>query len=212
MWYCLCNWFVKITGWLPQLIVFKTKIIYEDKNKQSRAIRGKAVIASNHRSVFDMALLMFLFPYRTLRCIVAEVMFQKNPLFSFFLKCLGAIKVERNAYDFSFVEKSCKILDKGGVVEIYPESRLPKKDEETPLPFKPSAVYIALISDSPIIPVYTNGKYFTKERVKAVIGTPINVRELYRSELSEQDNIANITEQLRNKIISLKNEFDEETE
>ena len=208
MWCRFFSWFVKITAWIPQLIVFRTKIFYEDKKKQNRLIKGKAIIASNHLSVYDMAVMMFVFPFRTLRCLVAEIMFQKNFLFTFFLKSLGSIKVERSTFDFSFVDKCCKVLDKGGVIEIYPESRLPKSDEERPLPFKPSAVYIALISDTPIIPVYTNGKYFTKERTRIVIGAPINVRELYINELSEQENIANITEQLRNKIIDLKNEFD----
>ena len=42
------NGFVKVTGWLVQKIIFRTKIYYEDKSVQSRRIKGKAIISSNH--------------------------------------------------------------------------------------------------------------------------------------------------------------------
>ena len=205
------NWFVKITAFIPQLLCFRTKIYYENKKAQTRSIKGKAIIISNHRSVYDIAMMLFLFPTRTLHCLIAEIMFTKNAIFSLFLKALGGIKVDRNAHDFSFVEKSCKILEKGGVIEIYPESRLPRKDEAPPLQFTPSAAYIALLSGAPIIPVFTNGKYFTKERTRVIIGTPIDVRALYNDELSEQVNLRSISEYMRNKIIGLENELNKQS-
>ena len=42
------NWFLKITAWLPQRIVFNTKVYYQDKSVQGRHIKGAAIIASNH--------------------------------------------------------------------------------------------------------------------------------------------------------------------
>ena len=125
MWHTIVQWFVKITGFLPWQIITGQKTYYEDKSVQSKRIKGNAIIASNHKSVWDVAAMLFLFPFRTARCLIAEVMFQKNPFFSFFLKAFGGIKIERDAHDFSFLDQSCKILEKGGVVEIYPESRLP---------------------------------------------------------------------------------------
>ena len=61
------NWFLKITAWLPQRIVFNTKVYYQDKSVQGRHIKGAAIIASNHTSVFDYAALLFVFFTRTLR-------------------------------------------------------------------------------------------------------------------------------------------------
>lgn len=211
MWFWFFNWFVKITGWIPQRIIFKTKVYYENKKIQGRHIKGKAIVISNHLSVFDIAMMMQLFPSRTMRPLIAEIMYKKNALFSLFLNALGGIKVDRNSHDFSFIEKSCKLLEKGKVVEIYPEARLPKKNEPRPLPFTPSAFYIALLSGAPIIPVYTDGQYFTKARSKVMIGTPIDIRELYNDEISEQENLKNISEHMRNKIIGLENELKERT-
>ena len=204
----LFHWFVRITGFLPYLFCYRTKVYYEDKKAQSRAIKGKAIVCSNHRSVMDVALMFFLFPFRTLRPLVAELIFKKNPIFTLFLKMLGAIKVDRDSHDFSFLEKSRKILDKGGVIEVYPEARLPKKGEQTPLPFTPSTAYLALLSGAPVIPVYTNGCYFQKRRARVIIGKPIYPQELYDSALSDEENIEKITTILREKVIELQYELE----
>ena len=211
MWYRLSNWFVKITGFPVYLLVARTKVFYEDESVRSRRIRGKAIVISNHTSVWDIGFLIFIFPFRTLRCIIADIMFAKNPFLTFFLKAIGGIKVEREAHNFAFIQKSCDVLDKGGVIEIYPEARIPQQDENPPIEFKPSAAYIAMLSGAPIIPVYTDGKYFAKERARVIVGNPIDVTKLYDPALSEQDNLKNITEQLRNKVVELKNELNSRT-
>lgn len=205
------NWFVKITGYLVQKIGIRNKIYYQDKSVQSRKIKGSAIVISNHTSVFDVAIVMFVFPTRTMRCLMAELLYEKNPFFTLFLKLLGGIKVDRNAHDYSFVNKCCKILKKGGVIEIYPEARIPKEGEARPLPFKSSAVYIALESGAPIIPIYNSGHYFKKGRNNVMIGTPIDVRELYDNSLSHGENLENISEILRQRVIELGDEIERKT-
>ena len=204
----LFNWFVKLTGWIPALLVFRTKVYYEDKRAQGRHIRGKAIVASNHNTLMDFGVMMFVFRTRTLRCVVAELMFKKNFMLTFLLKALGAVKVERDIHDFSFLGKCQKILDKGGVVEIYPEARLPNPEEERPLEFKPSTVYLALESGAPIIPVYNNGENISKKRSRVIIGKPIYVNELYDDSLGQRENIENINAYLRGKIIELGKELE----
>lgn len=196
------NWFVKITGWLVQKIVFRTKIYYENKSIQSIKIKGAAIIACNHTSVWDYCILVFTFISRTIRCQMAEVLFKKKVL-GLFLKCMGGIYVNRDTHDFSFINKSQELLNKGWVVASFPESRIPLPNEERPLEFKPSTVYLALLSDIKIIPVYTNGVYFKKSRARVMIGEPIYPRELIDDSLSEKDNVENITRILREKIIEL---------
>ena len=203
----LFNWFVKITGWIPQLFVFRIKVYYEDKTVSKR-IKGKAIIISNHNYLLDFGLLLFVFWRRTLRCAVAEIMYTKNVFMTLLLKLLGCIKVDRNSHDFTFLDKCKKVLDKGGVVEIYPEGRLPDKDDERPLPFNTGYVHLALESGAPIIPVYNNAKHLSRERDKVIIGKPINVSELYDTSLSEKENIMNINDIIRSKIIELSKELE----
>ena len=198
------NYFVKITGLLPYLIICRTKVSFVNKKKQSRHIKGKAILISNHTSVYDYALMLFLFYFRTLRYQMAEVLYKKK-LLGLFLKMMGGIYVNRDNLDFSFMDKSKKILDKGGVVGVFPESRLPKEKEERPLPFKESVTILALESGAPIIPVFTKGNYFAKSRTRVIIGEPINVRDYYDNSKSEKENVSNITNILRDKIIELGN-------
>ena len=207
----LCSWIIKIVNYIPQLIVFRTRVYYENKSVQRRRIKGSAIVVSNHITIMDFAVMMFVFYSRTLRCLMAELMFKQNFVLTFLLKILGGIKVDRDSHDYSFVSKCCKILDKGGVIEIYPEARIPQPGEETPLPFKSSAAYIALESGAPIIPVYNEGKYFKLRSNRVIIGTPIDVRELYDNSLGHTENLENISKILRQRVIELKNELEKQT-
>ncbi len=72
----LFNAFVRVTAYPVQLPVFRTKIYYENKNSQGRHIKGAAIVISNHTSVWDYAVWMFVFFSRTLRAQMAEVLFQ----------------------------------------------------------------------------------------------------------------------------------------
>lgn len=207
--YFLFNWFVKITGWLIYTLLLRPKTYYENKKVQSRRIRGRAIVLSNHTSIYDFAVTMFTFPSRTLRCAVAELMYEKNFFMTALLRLLGTVRVDRTKHDFTFLSACEKILSRGGVVEIYPESRLPDPGEPTPLEFKPSAVYLALQTGAPIIPICNNARFFEKRRMRVMIGTPIDVRALYNNELSEKENIANITTHVRGKIIEFSQRLEE---
>ncbi len=199
----LWNIFVKITAWPVQFFCFRTKVYYEDKKTQGRRIKGPAIIISNHTSIFDYAVYLFVFFSRTLRFQMAEVLFKKKILGTF-LKMLGGIFVDRDSFDFGFVAKSEDILRRGGVVGIFPESRLPRKGEERPLEFKTSAAFIALSAGVPVIPVYTNGSYFNRKRARVIIGRPIDIFELSDDSLGEKENLKQISEKLRSRIIELE--------
>ena len=139
-------------------------------------------------------------------------MYQRNFLLPPFLGALGCVRVDRGSHDFTFLTKLESVLDKGGVVEIYPESRIPDKNEERPLEFKPSYIPLALESGAPIIPIYNNGNAFSRKRAEVVIGKPIHVGELYDPSLSEKENISKINQYVRSKVIELGKKLEEKEE
>ena len=201
--------FVKLTGWPVQWLCFRTKVSYENRAVQSRRIKGPAIVVSNHNAVYDYAVLLFVFFGRILRTQMAELLFKKG-LLGPFLKGMGGIFVDRNSHNMEFVQKSVDILEKGGVLLVFPEARLARPDETKPLPFQTSPFYIALESGAPIIPVYTNGCYFQKKRARVRIGTPIDARTMWRPEEDEKTNLERITEAVRQKVIELGNELERE--
>ena len=179
-------WFVKLTGWPAQYVYFRKKIYYEDKSIQRRKIKGGALVVSNHYSVYDYPLYMYTFFGRSIRPLVAEVIYQKGKFMSQLMKNLGAIRVDRYSYDFSFMSTMVKCLKDKQVGLVFPESRIGEENEKIDgmLEFKPSFVYMALEAGVPIIPVYTNGVYGKDkmkkhDRARVVIGKPINLREMY---------------------------------
>ena len=211
MFYFLFNWFAKITGWPIQFICFRKKTYYEDKAVQSRRIRGKAILISNHLSIFDYPVAIFTFWSRTLRFQMSELVMDK-PGLGLLLRMLGGIYVNRNTHDYGFMAKSEKILSKGGVVGICPEGRLPLKGESRPLEFKTGAAYLALNTDTPIVPMYTDGSYFNlRKRAHVIIGTPIIPSEVADPSLSDKENIALLTRVMREKIIDLGQMLNERT-
>ena len=199
----LMQLFVRATGYLPQKAVFRTKLHYEDRRRQSRYIKGSAIIVSNHTAVYDYAQFLFVFMNRTLRYQMAEILFQKQPLGTF-LKLMGGIQVDRGSTELGFMAASEQILKKGGVVGIFPEGRLPREGEVPPIDFKPGAAFLAMVSGAKVIPVYTDGNYFNKKRAHVVIGAPMYARDYYDENKSEKDNIALFTKALRDKIIELR--------
>lgn len=174
---------VKLTGILPALLFFKPKIYYMNENC-SKKLPKPCILMSNHKSLMDFALYLMIFPWRTLRFLMAEVLFRKGKLFSWFLYRLGGIYVNRDAFSFDFVGQSLEILDQGGSIGIFPESRLPVKGKA--FPFKPSIAYIGLRTDAPIIPVYTDGNYGLFKRTRVMIGEPIHLPAMEEKELNQE--------------------------
>ena len=115
------NWFAKITGWPVQAVAFRTSVAYEDRSVQCRKVRGPAIIISNHTSVYDYAVWLFVFYSRTLRVPMAEILFEKQPL-GIFLSMMGGIRIDRNSHSLSGLEKCSRILKKGGTFMICNES------------------------------------------------------------------------------------------
>lgn len=207
----LFNAFTKITGIIPQFFCFRTKIRYENKAVQGRCVKGGAIIVSNHTSVFDYAVYLFVFFWRTLRTVMAEVLFEKQPLGTF-LKMMGGIRVDRDANEFGYMVKCEKILRDGGLLCVFPEGRLPKPGEERPLPLKPGAAYLSLCTAAPVIPVYTNGSYFKKKRAQVIIGTPIDPLEYIRNDRSDKENTEILNGVIRERLIRLERLLEEGSE
>lgn len=165
--------FVKLTGVLPALLFFLPKVHRADG--APRRLPKPCILMSNHKSLLDFVLYLILFPFRTIRFLMAEVLFNKGKAFAWFLFKIGGIFVDRDAYNFDFVGEALETLEKGQSVGVFPQGRLPVNGQS--FPFKPGIVYIALRTEAPIVPVYTAGGYGFFKRAHVVIGAPIYLCE-----------------------------------
>ena len=200
--------FVRITGYPFYRFWVNPKYRYEDRKVQGRIIKGKAIIVSNHTTVWDFGFWLYALPLRAHRCIMADILRHMNFFLTLFLTLNQGIFVSRRVQDLGFIKKCETLLNKGGVVQVFPESRIADDEKDRPLPFKPSFVHMALETRTPIIPLYSSGNYFKKERTQVAIGKPINAWELYDENKTRKENLLDIAETVRRKVIELGESFE----
>ncbi len=196
----LFSGFVRLTGFVPALIFFKPRVKLENE-RASRRLPKHAILVSNHTSLMDFVLYLIVFPLRTVRFLMAEVLFNKGPAFAKFLSLLGGIRVDRNTFDFEFVSKALEVLDRGGTLGVFPQGRLPVNGK--PFPFTVSTAFIALQTDAPIIPVYTDGRYGLNKRAGVVIGEPLYLQDHKVEGLSDDEQLKALTTMLEEHIYGL---------
>ena len=195
--------FVKLTGVIPALIFFKPKVWL--KKGAKRRLPAPSILVSNHISLLDFVLYLCVFPFRTVRFLMAEVLFNKGRLFAKFLGLIGGIEVDRDAFDFSFVSDCIEVLDNKGILGVFPQGRLPVGD--TVFPFTASTAYIAKNADAPIIPVYTDGNYGLFKRANVVIGEPFYITDFLKEGESEAESLKRLTEIIESRVYELKDEI-----
>ena len=70
--------FVRITGYPFYRFWVNPKYRYEDRKVQGRIIKGKAIIVSNHTTVWDFGFWLYALPLRAHRCIMADILRHMN--------------------------------------------------------------------------------------------------------------------------------------
>lgn len=192
--------FVKVTGFIPGLIFLKPKVFKADGFSR---LPKPAIIVSNHKSLLDFVLYLIVFPFRTIRFLMAEVLYNKSRIFAWFLSGIGGIQVDRDAQDFSFVSDAIEVLDQKGTLGVFPEARLPIDGK--PFPFTVSTAFIATHADATIVPVYTDGNYGITKRAAVCIGEPFYLTDYIKEGLSEEEQLQHLTDVLHDKVYELKN-------
>ena len=201
------TWFVRITGAWAALPLLKPKVYCKNKEIQGKKLKKPSILVSNHVSLMDFVLYLFVFWRNFVHFQVAEVMFNKSKFMSWLLFKLGCIRVDRDQFDFGFIGDSLELLDKGEVIGIFPSGRLPIDGK--PFPFKPSVIFIALRTDAPIIPVYTDGQYGLFKRARVVIGEPIYIRDYCQTNEPSQQELEALTQMLEDKVYALRDCIEE---
>lgn len=190
----------KVTGYVPGWLFFKPRIRLAEGAK--RRLPKNCILVSNHTSLLDFALYLFVFPGRTLRFPMAEVLFRNGKFMSFLMYALGGIRVDRDGKDFGFVSECLEVLDNGGSLGIFPQGRLPLNGQI--FPFTVSTAFIATHTDAPIIPVYTDGNYGITKRANVVIGAPIHIADHLQPGLSQDAQLQQLTKMLEETVFGLK--------
>ena len=193
-------WIGKIPLWPIQWIYFRKRVYYEDKKVTNRILKGGQIIISNHKGLMDFPMAMFLFPFHKLYCLMSELVYGHGKLLAFLTNIVGGIRVDRKNYNFDFMDKSLELMEKKKLLIVYPEGRV--STTEKVYQFHSSYILIALKSHSPIVPIYTDGKYKFKNRCHVVVGKAIHLEEYCKTENPSKE--AFLNDLVRKKIRDLE--------
>lgn len=194
--------FVKVTGLIPGLLYFRPKTVF--LHKETKHIKGRALIIANHNSFVDPIVLMLSFPFRRLMFMATKDLFEKK-LANWFFTHVHCIKVDKDNFNMSSFRGVSDGLCSNKLVAIFPEGSVDTQSEELH-PFKAGAVLMALKNSAPIVPVYiSKGEKFRKQTV--IVGDPIDVVSMCNGNQT-MNNIQKINEYLHKKELELKDMFE----
>ena len=195
------RFFAKLFGVPTFKLAWRQKYYLEDPKRKTRALKGPAIVISNHTHILDYFAMMFAHPFRKMRFLVSEAIFQ-HPFLGFLCRMMDDILVHRERSDLSFMAEAEKTLKKGGVVTIFPEGKLSHDGKLNP--FKPAAVYLALRTGAPIVPHYVEPHYFKWKRTRIIVGKPIYLKDYCSNPNPTADEVRALCEMLQTKTNELK--------
>lgn len=170
--------FAKGIIFIFQKLFFRIEIY----GKENIPMSGKLILCSNHHSNWDPVTLAVFFP-RQVHWMAKKELF-KNKIFAKLLFSLGVFPVDREGNDLTAIKKSLRILKEERVLGIFPEGTRVKYFNDDFI--KSGLALIAVKSQSPVLPVYSEGNYKLFSKIKIIIGHPIYIELEDNAKLSNE--------------------------
>ena len=165
----LLYWILLPIVWVLAHILFRFEVIGRENLKAVRDGRAY-VIAPNHIANLDPVLIAItIFDWKRLRILAKEELF-KNPLAGWFLRCMGAVSIERGKGDTTTVEKLTNECKNGTGIMIFPEGTRVEEGENVDA--KAGAAMFATRTGVPIVPMYIPAQKHWFRPTTVVIGEP----------------------------------------
>jgi 1-acyl-sn-glycerol-3-phosphate acyltransferase len=175
--------------WWGRTLLFLGRIPVEVQGMEHLVPGQTYVYAANHRSNFDIFVLISLLPGKFL--FVAKKSLFQIPFFGTTLTRMGYIAVDRGnqAAAIRSLNNATARIKAGASMIIFPEGTRATVPEL--LPFKKGVFIMALKAGQPIVPVSISGTRFIQARaslrvrpgpVKVVISPPIHPQDFKRKE------------------------------
>lgn len=183
------------------IIGISCHLLFRVKYENSEVLKKfyKCLICPNHSRVFDP---IFIFPKVDNMYGMAKSELFKNRLLKHFLEYHNVFPVDREKADASSLKKAIRLLKKNDKIKllIFPEGRV-LKDKKERGKIKDGAVYIASMSEVPIIPVYITARprFFSKVTVK--FGEPLYTN---KEDLKDKEKIKARSKELMTKIYNME--------
>jgi 1-acyl-sn-glycerol-3-phosphate acyltransferase len=152
------------------------------------------ILAANHRTYFDLWLLMVALGYRRFRALVpirtlgtqdfrSPLLRRFKPLIKIIYRLEGVIELPPEKRDERSLPEKLRgllvALNEGDVVTIFPEGEVWKKREPPVGEFAPGVIYLHGRSGAPIVPiaVWMSERKWPRRRYIVQFGQPVQIPE-----------------------------------
>lgn len=186
--------FAKGIVFIFQKLFFRIEIY----GKENIPMSGRLILCSNHHSNWDPVTLAVFFP-RQVHWMAKKELF-KNKIFAKLLLSLGAFPIDREGNDLTAIKKSLRLLKEERVLGIFPEGTRVKYFNDNLI--KSGLALISVKSKSPVLPVYTEGRYKLFSKIKIIIGQPIYI-ELEDNAKHSNEKYTEISKDIMKKVYEL---------
>lgn len=134
------------------LIIFKLFFRLKVTGQENIPQDGSFIIVANHSSLLDPVILGISIKPKII--FVAAAYLFKISWLSYLLRKANSIPVQ-GENDISSLKRALKILQRGGVLGIFPEGGVDRQKDD--LPIKAGAAYLATKVGVPIVPIKIKG-------------------------------------------------------
>ena len=166
--------FVKVTGAIPTLLIFRPKRLYP---YGKHAVKGGVLVSANHKSFLDPIIIHCALMHRRLNCLATKDLYKKR-IWEIFFPAMHCIQVDKENFTMAAFHQVVDRLTAGKAVVIFPEGQVNRDENTAVMTFKSGAMLMAHRSNVPILPVYLVKKQHWYNRQYIVIGKPIDVRAM----------------------------------
>ena len=200
--------FIKLSGIIPFYIFVTPRFFYSSRKakKDSKNLKGGAILIGNHTSTFDYIAYLFKHFFRVVHTFVGPAVYRFKSL-RHLCNVMGNIEVRKDdPANLDALRKARYYLSKGKVVAIFPEGRFEDNIGELE-GFSSSAIRLAFESKKPIIPHYFKGNYGLFKRAKINVGEKIYVHQLIKKDILTDEDVERVKEYLVDIIKKLKHQL-----
>ena len=186
-------------------LIFRIKVV----GRENEPSEGGYVVVANHISATDPIMICYAFRRHQVHFMAKKELF-KIPVFSGFIRMLGAFPIDRAGNDVGAIRNAVSIVEGGQCLGVFPQGhRYPGQDPRN-TQTKNGAVLIASRVEAPIVPVYIwrkGNKGGVFRRTYVIIGEKIPF-ESFNYNKEENGEYSRITGIVFDKVCSLGENFD----
>jgi len=185
-----------VKGFLAGLyrIAFYVKIT----GKENIPEDGAYIICSNHINYLDAAAIILL-NKRKIRFVAKQDLYRIKIL-AWLGHLFDIIPIKRNKQDLESMKRCMKALKNGELLGIFPEGT--RKGLEKQEKVKNGAAFMALRTNTKVIPVGIHGKFKFRSKIYINYGEPLDFSE-YKDKTNDKEVLEKVSNEIMNQIIKL---------